>query len=136
MRRRQGDWPVSNDVLTAVVAARGAAIRGYCNVNISGILVVTTPEHIQAVSAQLQELDGIDVHYIDAETGRIVITQEAGTISAEVEGLKRIRALPHIILAEMSCHYFEEDPELVTAIPAELDDEGLGPCAVPVRLND
>ena len=71
---------------------------------------------------QLQQLDGIDVHHIDAATGRIVITQEAATISDEVDGLKRIQALPGIILAEMSYHNFEDDSELLQGIPADLDD--------------
>ena len=104
--------------------------------NISGILVVTTAEHTASVSKQLQDLAGIDVHYVDNAMGRIVITQEAVSISAEIDGLKRIRALPHIVLAEMSCHYFEEDRELLDAIPAELDDEVLESDSVPGCLNE
>lgn len=104
--------------------------------NISGILVVTAPEHTGYVIEQLENLTGIDIHYSDTEAGRIVITQEAVSISAEVDGLKRIRALPHIILAEMSCHYFEEDRELVDAIPPELDDEALESSSVPNCLNE
>lgn len=103
--------------------------------NISGILVVSAPEHTEDVSTQLGSLDGIDVHYVDAATGRIVITQEAESIRAEVEGLKRIRALPHVILAEMSYHNFEEDRELIDAIPADLDDEEPGMTGVPDYLN-
>jgi nitrate reductase NapD len=104
--------------------------------NISGILVITPPEHTNSVSAQLQETAGVDVHYIDDKTGRIVITQEAETISAEVEGLKHIRTLPHVTLAEMSSHYFEEDRELVNAIPQELDDESIQQGTVPAYLNE
>lgn len=104
--------------------------------NISGILIITSPQHTDNVIEQLQNLTGIDIHYVDAATGRIVITQEAASISAEVDGLKRIRALPHISLAEMSCHYFEEDRELVDAIPAELDDEALDSGTVPTCLNE
>jgi len=104
--------------------------------NISGILIITPPEHSGDVIERLKGLTGIDVHYVDAATGRIVITQEAASISAEVDGLKRIRALPHIILAEMSCHYFEEDRELLDAIPAELDDEVLESGSVPTCLNE
>ena len=99
--------------------------------NISGILVVTAPEHTGNVSEHLQTLTGIDVHYVDSATGRIVITQEAATIKDEVDGLKRIRALPGIILAEMSYHNFEDDQELVDAIPADLDDDD----NIPAYLN-
>ena len=92
------------------------------HMNISGILVVVSPQRVESMVEQLQGLDGIDVHHIDASTGRIVITQEAATISDEVDGLKRIQALPGIILAEMSYHNFEDDSELLQGIPADLDD--------------
>lgn len=90
--------------------------------NISGILVVVSPQRVDSMVEQLQQLDGIDVHHIDAATGRIVITQEAATIRDEVDGLKRIQALPGIILAEMSYHNFEDDSELLQGIPADLDN--------------
>jgi len=90
--------------------------------NISGILVVVSPQRVDSMVEKLQQLDDIDVHHIDAATGRIVITQEAATIRDEVDGLKRIQALPGIILAEMSYHNFEDDSELLQGIPADLDD--------------
>ena len=104
--------------------------------NVSGILVMTSPAKIDDVIEQLQALDGVDVHFTDAASGRIVITQEAETISAEVEGLKRIRSLPHVTMAEMSSHYFEDDQELFEAIPQDLDDESLTQDAVPAYLNE
>ena len=104
--------------------------------NISGILVVVASERVEAMVTQLNQMDGIDVHHIDAATGRIVITQEAETISDEVDGLKRIRALPGIILAEMSYHNFEDGTELLQGIPAELDGEDLDTSSVPEFLND
>ena len=90
--------------------------------NISGILVVVSPQRVESMVDQLNGLDGIDVHHIDAASGRIVITQEAASIRDEVDGLKRIKALPGIILAEMSYHNFEDDSELLQGIPADLDD--------------
>ncbi|MEE9493519.1 MAG: chaperone NapD [Gammaproteobacteria bacterium] len=104
--------------------------------NISGILVITTPKHTDSTIKHLQNLPGIDVHTVDSKTGRIIITQEAATIRAEVDGLKRIRALPHIVLAEMSYHNFEEDRELIDAIPAELENEDLSTVQVPDYLKD
>ena len=104
--------------------------------NISGILVVTAPEHTGNTVETLQGLPGIDVHHVDAATGRIVITQEAETISAEVDGLRRIRALPLIVLAEISYHNFEEDRELIDGIPAELEDEDLDTASVPDYLSN
>jgi len=99
--------------------------------NISGILVIVSPQRVDSMVEQLNGMDGIDVHHIEAATGRIVITQEAATIKDEVDGLKRIRALPGIILAEMSYHNFEDDQELVDAIPADLDEDA----SIPAFLN-
>lgn len=104
--------------------------------NISGILVVVPPERTRATIERLQDMAGIDVHHIDAASGRIVITQEAESIPAEIDGLKRIRALPDIILAEMSYHYFGDDAESVDAIPTELEEEGLDTARVPPYLNE
>ena len=100
--------------------------------NISGILVVVSPQRVDSMVEQLKQLDGIDVHHIDAATGRIVITQEAATIRDEVDGLKRIQALPGIILAEMSYHNFEDDSELLQGIPGDLDDTD----NVPAHLKE
>jgi len=72
---------------------------------------------------RLDQLDGIDVHHRDDSTGRIVITQEAEHIHDEVDGLKRIKALPHVILAEMVYHCFEEDDELLESVQTELNEQ-------------
>ena len=102
--------------------------------NVSGILVVVPADHVSASIEALSRLDGIEVYQSDPETGRIVVTQEAETIHAEVEGLKRIKALPHVILAEMVYHCFEEDGDLVETIPPELDElEGVE--QIPPFLN-
>lgn len=103
--------------------------------NISGILVIVSPPRVESMVDRLNRLEGIDVHHIDAASGRIVITQEAESIRDEVEGLKRIRALPGIILAEMSYHNFEDDTELLQGIPAELDEENPDNVRVPDYLN-
>ena len=95
--------------------------------NISGILVIVSPQRVESMTNQLNGLDGIDVHHIDAASGRIVITQEAESIKEEVDGLKRIQGLPGVILAEMSYHNFEDDSELLHGIPAELDDADIVP---------
>ena len=81
--------------------------------NISGILVVVQPERLEETVEVLRGLPAVEVHHTEPATGRIVITQEAASIDDEVEGLKRIQALPHIILAEMVHHYFEQDRGIV-----------------------
>ncbi len=103
--------------------------------NLSGILVVVPPERLEEAIAGLRQLPGVDVHHTDPATGRIVITQEGETIAGEVDGLKRIKALPYVILAEMVYHQFEESTEVLEGIPAELEGEG-GLARVPPFLNE
>lgn len=79
--------------------------------NLSGILVVATPPHLAAVTAELAALPGVEVHHTDPPSGRIIVVQEAESIDDEVAGLKRIKQLPHVVMAEMAYHYFAEDPQ-------------------------
>ena len=95
-------------------------------VNLSGILVVASPERLDAVSTTLAELPGVDVHQSDPETGRMVVTQEAPDVAAEVAGLKRIKSLPDVIMAEMVVHWFADDAETHTIEDMADLPEGLG----------
>lgn len=105
--------------------------------NLSGILVVVKPETQGQVVAALNALGGVEVHQVDAATGRIVVVQEAEDIHAEIEGIKRIKALPHVIMAEMVYHYLAEDERIYEAMPPELveQQDGFETCAVPAYLN-
>ncbi len=101
--------------------------------NISAVLVVVPATEIDVASARLEALSGVEVRHTDPATGRLLVIQEAADIGAEVESLKRIKALPGIILAEMVYHYFEDDP----GIAAGLTPEGAEASAsVPAFLND
>jgi nitrate reductase NapD len=85
--------------------------------NISGILVVVPIERMSGTTEALNALPGVEVHHTDPATGRIVVTQEAASVEAEVDGLRRIKALPHVILAEMVQHYIDGDPHDETGGP-------------------
>lgn len=100
--------------------------------NISGILVVAGRDHLTEVVAALNGLPGVEVHQVEAETGRLIVTHEAADIHAEIEGIRRIKALPHVVMAEMVYHYIAEDERVYEAIPPELNDQA---CAVPAYLN-
>jgi nitrate reductase NapD len=89
--------------------------------NLSGILVVVAPGQTAEMARRLAMLSGVDVHQQDVRTGRIVVTQEALSVADEVEGLKRIKALPGVELAEMVYHYFEGDAALPDGGSESLD---------------
>ena len=95
--------------------------------NLSGILVVAPPDDIETVVEQLNELPGVTVYHRDDPTGRIIVVQEAETVHAEVDGLRRIKALPGIIFAELVYHYLGEDDSDVSLPPADLDSM----CGIP-----
>lgn len=78
--------------------------------NISSILVVVPPRELASTLQRLAALPGVEAHHSDAATGRIVATLEAATIEDEQAGLAGIQALPHVIQAEMACHYVGADP--------------------------
>jgi nitrate reductase NapAB chaperone NapD len=79
--------------------------------NISGILVIASPTDIDAVLEQLASMDGVEVHLVDRTGGRIVVVQEGSDVGAEVAGFSRIRALKHVLCADLVCHYFGDTPD-------------------------
>ena len=96
--------------------------------NVSGLLVVVQPDRFEAGLDALRSLPGLEIHQNDPATGRTVVTQEAESIGAEVDGLKRIKALPDVLYAELVYHRFDEDAQLLPAVPRELDAlEGVDP---------
>ena len=80
--------------------------------NLSGIVVMARPAFVDHVVASLNTLEGVEVHAVDRETGRMVVVQEASGVDSEIEGLKRIKEVEHVAMAELVYHYFGEDPEL------------------------
>lgn len=103
--------------------------------NLSGILVVAKPGWQADVVGALNALEGVEVHQVNEADGRIIAVQEATDIHAEIEGVKRIKALPHVVMAEMVYHYIAEDEKVYEEIPPELVEQEQA-CSVPAYLND
>lgn len=79
--------------------------------NISGILVTTDLAHVSGVQAALAAIPGLSLGPTDAGRGRIVVLQEAADVAAETTGFMRIRALPHVLNADLVCHWFGDEDE-------------------------
>jgi nitrate reductase NapAB chaperone NapD len=77
---------------------------------ISGVLVVSKPEHQSQVRAALEVFPWAEVHHEDPD-GRLVITIEAGDTDQAIVRLSEVKELPRVILAEMVEHYVEEKRE-------------------------
>ena len=106
--------------------------------NLSGILIISTPSEIDTLIDSLNAMPDVGVHHIDRDNNKLIVVQEADSIHNEVDGLKKIKKLPGIVLAEMVYHYLAEAEEITPEnIPDDLDEyTGLQTSAVPTCLND
>ena len=76
--------------------------------NVSSVVVKTVPDRMNDVMENIRAVDGCEPSFHDEE-GRIVVTIEGETISQEMERLKTIQALPHVLSAELAYAYSEEE---------------------------
>lgn len=99
--------------------------------NISGIVVKTTPNFLQEVLDSLRQSGICDVHFHD-ESGRIIVTIEGEGIGEETAKLKKLQEIPHVVAADMVYSYSEEELEaarkefeMVDVVPEVLKREDL-----------
>jgi len=98
--------------------------------NISSIVIQTSPEFTQGVVDILKEADFCDYHFQD-EKGRIIVTIEGKGVEEEIQKLTRIQFMDHIVAADMSFAYSEDELNIERdkleaaggALPAWLNDE-------------
>jgi nitrate reductase NapD len=76
--------------------------------NVSSIVVKTLPERAREVVGRLGSSGICEVHFHDAQ-GRIVVTIEGRDVNEEMQKLKRIQGLPHIISANLAYAYSEKE---------------------------
>jgi nitrate reductase NapD len=76
--------------------------------NISSIVVQCLPEYVEEVVESLKNTPECDYHMHD-EKGRVIITIEGDGVSEELEKLKVIEAIPHVIAADMQMAYSEDE---------------------------
>lgn len=103
--------------------------------NLSGILVIADTKWQDDVATAINAMSGVEIHHADRESGRMIAVQEAEDINAEVEGLRRIKTLPHVVMAEMVYHYIAEDEDEYTELPPDLAVQETS-CTVPAYLMD
>ncbi|MGE4396088.1 MAG: chaperone NapD [Sulfurimonas sp.] len=96
--------------------------------NISSIVVQTMPKYLNEVVQNLKECDACDYHMHD-EKGRIIVTIEGDGVAQELEKLRVIEAIPHVVAADMQMSYSEDE------LDAHMEVINGGD-AVPKILND
>ncbi|MDR1554526.1 MAG: chaperone NapD [Campylobacteraceae bacterium] len=78
--------------------------------NISSIIVKTSPEFINILIEKLKNTTHVDYHFHD-ELGNIIVTIETKDTSAQITVFNKIEKLEHVISAQMSYSYSEEELE-------------------------
>jgi nitrate reductase NapD len=96
--------------------------------NISSIVVKTVPKYLEEVVQSLKDCEACDYHMHD-ELGRVIITIEGEGVAQELEKLRIIEAIPHVITADMQMAYSEDELDAHMEVIANGD-------AVPKMLND
>lgn len=93
--------------------------------NLSGIVVAVTPSKMNEGISALNAINNIEIHQSDETTGQIVVVQEAKNVNMEIDGLKKIKALPMVTYAEMVYHYIEDDKNSDISPPDDIDSINL-----------
>lgn len=96
--------------------------------NISSIVIQTVPKYLDEVVQNLKECEACDYHLHD-EKGRIIVTIEGNGVAEELEKLRVIEAIPHVITADMQMAYSEDELNAHMEVIENGD-------AVPKMLND
>lgn len=96
--------------------------------NISSIVVQTVPKFLDEVVESLKNCEVCDYHCHD-EKGRIIITIEGNGVKEELEKLRVIEAIPHVVAADMQMAYSEDEIEEHMEVLSNSD-------VVPKMLND
>jgi nitrate reductase NapD len=97
--------------------------------NISSIVIQTSPEFTEGVVEILKAADYCDYHFHD-EKGRIIVTIEGEGVEEEIQKLTRIQFMDHIIAADMSFAYSEDE------LNEQRDKLELQGGEIPEWLND
>lgn len=78
--------------------------------NISGIVVHASPDNIDTIRTQLEQIPGVEVHAASAE-GKMVVTIEKPGDRETTDIFEEISRIPGILSTAMVYHHFEPDTE-------------------------
>jgi len=101
--------------------------------NVSSIVVQTLPKFLDEVVETLKNTPECDYHLHD-EKGRIIITIEGEGVSEELNKLRVIEAIPHVIAADMQMAYSADELDAhmevignANVVPKMLNDDNVDP---------
>ena len=101
--------------------------------NVSSIVVQTLPKYLDEVVQAVKDCEVCDYHLHD-EKGRIILTIEGEGVAEELDKLRVIEAIPHVITADMQMAYSEDEldnhMEVInnsSVVPKMLNEENVDP---------
>lgn len=77
----------------------------------SGVLVVVPRSQIDEMGTRIQALPGMEVRFSYPESGRLIVVLETDTVEGQQEGLRRLKALPGVVMAEAVYHHVDTEGE-------------------------
>lgn len=77
--------------------------------NISGVVVRTATERTTAVCEQLRKSGLCDIHAVEAQTGKIIVTIEGDSVKEETQKLEQIQKMDGVFTADMAYAYSDQD---------------------------
>lgn len=78
--------------------------------NLSSVIVQVKRENLQQVIMEINDSQNFEYHFHD-ETGRIIVTIEGANTEEEIKKLEELKAVPHVMSAEMVFAYSEDELE-------------------------
>ena len=87
--------------------------------NISSLVVKVSPGSMDSVLAALSSSDLCDVHFHDQQKGTIVVTIEGRDVGEEMDKMKEIEKMPHVLGAALVYSYSEAELSAAAARIAE-----------------
>jgi periplasmic nitrate reductase NapD len=85
--------------------------------NISSVIVIPHPDHVEAARLGLCELDGVELQAVSAE-GKMIVTLETEGDRETTELYETISHLDGVMSASMVYHQKESDPETEISVEA------------------
>jgi len=110
--------------------------------NISSIVVRTSPEHMEEVIEGLRTSGLCDVYFHD-ERGRIIVTIEGENLDGEIKKVRAIQTMAHVLSAELTFSYSEEEllnarehsENIKDSVPDALKDDTIDARDIPYGGN-
>lgn len=85
--------------------------------NISSVIVIPHPDHVEAVRHGLSAIECVELHAVSPE-GKMIVTIEAEGDAVTTRTYETISQLDGVMSASMVYHQHESDPETVISVEA------------------